>query len=108
MMTQHLTNLFQIIPLSESLILAMSFHKAFIFSIPSFMTGPVLKTAACVCMVFCIFSLMAEVLMSPEAYLNLSMLATEASPALSDRAPICSPGLESSAMVFAQARPKMT
>ena len=69
-MTQHFTNLFQIIPLSESLILAMSFHKAFIFSIPSFMTGPVLKTAACVCMVFCIFSLMAEVLMSPLANLS--------------------------------------
>ena len=124
---KNIFHLFQIIPLSESLMLAMSFHSAFIFSIPSLITGPVLKTAAWVCnvigqiniilnshwsivtcIVFCILSLMAAVLTSPSAYLSLSMLATEASPALSDKGPIASPGLESSAIVLAHARPKMT
>ena len=103
-----LTNLFQIIPLSESLMLAMSFHRAFIFWIPSCMTGPVLKTAAWVCIVFCILSLISALPTSPAANLSLSMLATEASPAFSDRGPMGSPGLESSAIVLAQARPKIT
>ena len=64
------THLFQIIPLSDNFKFCMSFHKAFILTIPSLMTGPVLNTAAWVCMVFCILSLMSAVLISPLAYLE--------------------------------------
>merc|ERR1719513_314576 len=60
------------------------------------------------CIVFCIFNLITDVLISPSANLSLSMLATDASPALSDSSPIGAPGWESSAIVLAHARPKMT
>ena len=65
--------LFQIIPLSDNFKFCMSFHKAFILTIPSLMTGPVLNTAAWVCMVFCILSLIAAVLTSPSAYLHVNI-----------------------------------
>ena len=80
-------------PLSVSLRLSISFHKAFIFWIPSLMTGPSRKTAAWFCMVFCMASLMVEVLTSPSLNLSLSMLATLASPALSEMGLMASPGL---------------
>ena len=46
--------------------------------------------------------------MSPSANLILSMLATDASPAFGESSPIASPGFESSAIVLAQASPKIT
>ena len=49
------------------------------------LTGPVLKTAAWFCMVFCIFNLSWAVEMEPLENLTLSKLATEASPALGAR-----------------------
>ena len=59
-------------------------------------------------MVFCIANLNAAVGIDPFANLNLSMLATEASPALALKSAIVSPGLLTSAMVLAQALPKTT
>merc|ERR1719481_2032099 len=86
----------------------MSFQRAFILWIPSLITGPSRNTAAWVCIVFCMASLMVEVLMSPSLKRRWSMFATLASPALSEIGLIASPGLLSAAMVLAQARPKMT
>merc|ERR1719445_1417339 len=99
---------FQTMLLSETFRSSIWFQIPFIFSTPFFKTVPVLKTAACCCMVFCIANLRVAVGVLPLLYLSLSMLATEASPALSDNSLTASPGLLSSAMVLAQARPKTT
>lgn len=60
---------------------------------------PVRNTAACFCMVRCISRRSSAVEMSPLAFLSLSKLATEASPAFGDKFGSASPGLFSAKML---------
>jgi len=56
-------------------------EMAMVFFLPSCKLSASLKTAACVCMVFCIVSLNSAVEIEPLAFLTQSKLATVSSPA---------------------------
>ena len=66
---------------THALISAISWESASSFSQPSFRLGPSRKTAACVCITFCMRRRRSAVIVEPLLLRSLSMLATEASPA---------------------------